>query len=80
MPYVSASESALRITNVAAFAPAFTEFAKLAGQTPLTAVTQSRPYPGTPIYTFEAGMIETAYFTVRSVHASGPIGPTFETE
>ena len=71
---------ASRITNVAAFAPAFTALATFAGHTPETDVTQSRPYPGTPTKTFDAGMIEIAYCTVRSAHIIGPSGPTFATE
>ena len=60
-PYVAAKAWASRITNVAALAPGLIAFATLAGQIPVTAVTQSRPYPGTPTKTFEAGMMEIAY-------------------
>ena len=60
-PYVAARVCASRITNVAAFAPAFTDFVTFAGHTPVTAVIQERPYPGTPTKTLDAGMIEIAY-------------------
>ncbi|CAB4998609.1 unannotated protein [freshwater metagenome] len=79
-PYVVASAAASRITNVAAFAPTFTVLATFEGQIPDTDVTQSRPYPGTPTKTFDAGIIEIAYCTVRSAQVIGPSGPAFETE
>ena len=68
------------IRNVAAFAPATTDLATSAGQTPVTLVTQSLPYPAKPRNTFDAGIIEVAYLTVLSVQESGPIGPGFATE
>ena len=42
-PYVEANVAALRITKVAALAVVDTTFETLAGQMPLTLVTQSRP-------------------------------------
>ena len=76
---VVASVTASRITT-AAFAPTTTEVAKSFGQTPSTFVIQSRPYPGIPRNTFEAGICVDAYLTASSLQGSGPIGPGFTVE
>ena len=66
--------------NVAAFAPRISPGGAEVGHFPVTEVIQSRPYPGNPRYTLEAGMTLIAYLTVFSVHDKGPMGPGLETE
>ncbi len=77
---IAAFAFARLVTNVAAFAPPLKPGGALTGHLPCTDVIQSRPYPGNPMYTFEGDITLTAYLTVFSTHAIGPMGPGLATE